>query len=269
MSNIWPSVQAVFMPWSVQYEGAIFWMYADILGLITTGIGNLIDPIDRALELPWQHLDGTVATEDEIREAWYAVKNDPAAASKGAGYAKGLTDLRLSEPDVAKLVARRLEENGDALTARFPDFPAWPADAQLATLSMAWAMGAGFKFPNFEAAVQAMDFAAAAAECTIREEGNPGVVARNKADRILFYSAADVINAGGDPSQLTHDYSGLKTPGGDGIKPGSSGRVPWGAIWAAVGMGLLGVAIVTPGTILGPLALLASVIKGGARRLGA
>ncbi len=214
---VWPSVAEVFYAWNAQYEGAVLWMYADIKNYITTGVGNLIDPIDRALSLPWRHEDGTAASDDEIREAWYAVKDDPKSASKGHKYAEGLTDLRLTEGDVAELVDSMMQKNAAALAKRWPAFPSWPADAQLATLSMAWAMGSGFNFPTFSAAVAVQDFVTASQNCTIKEEGNPGVIPRNKANRELFLAAADVLASGSDPSVLTFDYSGLRRP--DGAPP--------------------------------------------------
>jgi len=261
---MWPAVAEVFYPWNARYEGVLFSMYADILGLVTTGVGNLIDPVSLALPLPWQHPDGSAASEGEIREAWQTVKNDPDAARLGAGYAAKLTDLRLTEQAVADLVAHRLEQNAAVLTQRFPDFGIWPADAQLAVLSMAWAMGPGFSFPKFEAAVKEMDFAAAADQATIREEGNPGVVPRNKADRALLLAAAASMAAGADPAVLTEDYSGLKRPGGGGPPDAGGaplGRVPWGAIFKGAGVGLVVLAVAMPGAILGPLALLGAAIK--------
>ena len=254
-SVIWPSVREVFYPWTAQYEGVIFWMYADILGLVTTGVGNLIDPVGLALPLPWQRPDGSAASEGEIRDAWQAVKDSPDAARLGAGYARGLTDLTLSEGAVVELVDRRLLQNADVLASRFPGFWAWPADAQLATLSMAWAMGPGFDFPRFADAVDRLDFVTAAAECTIREAGNPGVVPRNQADRALFLAAADVLATDGDPSRLTFDYSGLRRPKAGPAAPlAVRSRVPWGAVGLGLAVGVVGLALVAPGTLTSGLA---------------
>jgi len=40
-------------------------MYVDVKGLVTTGIGNLIDLLSAALELPFHHNDGTPVTPGE------------------------------------------------------------------------------------------------------------------------------------------------------------------------------------------------------------
>ena len=60
----------------------------------------------------------------------------------------------------------------------FQKFDEWPADAQLALHSMAWAMGSAFaargKWPHFRAACAKMDFDLAADNCKMSEAGNPG-----------------------------------------------------------------------------------------------
>ena len=77
----------------------------------------------------------------------------------------------------------------------FQSFDTWPADAQLALLSMAWAMGPGGPggFPHFRAGCQALDFKTAAAQCQMNAAGNPGLVPRNQANVTLFSNAAIVL----------------------------------------------------------------------------
>ena len=48
-----PSVKSVFPSFSTKLEGRVPWMYCDVLGLVTIGIGNLIDPEEAALHLPF------------------------------------------------------------------------------------------------------------------------------------------------------------------------------------------------------------------------
>ena len=55
-------------------EARVFHMYVDILGLVSTGLGNLIDPVGMATSLPWRRLDGSLATREEIVAAWHKVK---------------------------------------------------------------------------------------------------------------------------------------------------------------------------------------------------
>ena len=243
----------VFYRWNGQYEGVAFCMYADILGLATTGVGNLI-PLAVALVLPWKHPDGSPASEAEIEDAWSQIQGNMEAAKRGADYACTLTDLRLSREGVEALVQDRLEQNAVILAGRFPQFPDWPADAQLAVLSMAWAMGAGFKFPKFEASIKAGDFRAAAEESAINATGNPGVIPRNKENKKLLLAAADLWENGGDFSRLSFDYSGLPeprtfgepAPGGEG---GSDARIPWTEIAIGAALGAAALALVAPGVL--------------------
>lgn len=199
-----PSVQKAFEGFSTKFEGFLPYMYLDIKGLVTTGMGNLIDPIGAALGLPWKRPDGSLASQDEIRAAWNAVKARTDLAPKYGQAFAGVTTLRLDKDGIEQLIARKLKENEDYLRKKYPGYEKWPADAQLGLHSMAWAMGPGFKFPAFDAAVnrEPPDFHAAAAASHINDAGNPGLTPRNKANFDLFTNAARVLETGADPSAL-------------------------------------------------------------------
>lgn len=202
---MYQSVRDSWHAYSTPLEGRVLHMYLDILGLVTCGVGNLIDPVSEALKLPWKKLiGGEFASPDEIRSAWQALKSRQDLAHRSAGNALAVTGLVLTDADVDALVASRLASNEAFLTKELPAFESFPADAQLGILSMAWAVGAGFtaKFPTFTRAVLAQDWFAAQASCKIREEGNPGVVPRNAANRVCFGNAAIVAGAGMDRSRL-------------------------------------------------------------------
>jgi hypothetical protein len=180
-------------------------MYLDIKGLVTCGVGNLIDTPSEAAKLPWKwDRDGTRASDAEIRTAWHNLKLRQDLARRHVSHARALTGLHLDDADIDALVASKLESN-DAFIAKW--FPGWadiPADAQLAVLSMAWAVGPAFnqKFPKFTNAALSGNWEAAREHCTIREEGNPGVVPRNRANRLCFSNAALVLKTGGQPHIL-------------------------------------------------------------------
>jgi GH24 family phage-related lysozyme (muramidase) len=186
-------------------EGGLNYLYADVLNLITTGYGNLVDPVSIAMGLPWM-VDGRAARGDEIATQWHRVKNDPMCARRGHLYAKGLTTIRLTPEGVAQLVYRKLESNDAVLTGRFGDMQDWPACAVMAVHSVSWACGPSFRFPKLSAALNARDFDAASVHCTINEWSgtvhNVGVVPRNVANRILFLNAARVDAFKLDPDTL-------------------------------------------------------------------
>jgi len=112
------AVLGPFAAWNQQFEDYKRFLYADIKGLVTTGIGNLADPIGLALAMPWK-IDGRTASQAEIATAWNAVKSAFNAAStppKADWYAH-LTNIRLDDGYIRTLVTQTLKAN-DAMLAR-------------------------------------------------------------------------------------------------------------------------------------------------------
>jgi hypothetical protein len=186
-------------------------MYLDIKGLVTVGVGNLIDPVQLAQALPFQFKNkpgtagapgspatpGSLATVDQIAREWHSIKNNPSLAKAGAEACAAITQLELSNDSINSLILNRLTDNQAFLKRQqwFQNFETWPADAQLGLLSMAWAMGEAGPggFPRFRAACQSLDFNTAATECQMSTAGNPGLVPRNRANVTLFSNAAAVL----------------------------------------------------------------------------
>jgi GH24 family phage-related lysozyme (muramidase) len=201
------SVRDAFMPFTTNFEGRVPFMYLDILGKVTTGIGNLIDSPGEAQRLPWTDTStGTAADPGTIEAAWQAVKGRQDMRSRGGMAFESVTTLRLSDDDIDALVLAKVDSNESFLKSNhseFAGFDDWPADAQLGLLSMAWAQGPSFaKWPSFRAAAAAGDWATAAAQCHLEDSHNPGLRPRNAADLELFNNAASVVESGSDPSVL-------------------------------------------------------------------
>lgn len=200
------AVKEAFPVVSVTLEGYVPYMYLDVKGLVTTGVGNLIDPMNMAMNLPWK-LSGQPATQAQIADEWNLVKSNTTLAKHGHLAAKGVTKLRLDKADVEVLVGTVLNRFYGILKHRFPEFDSWPADAQLATLSMAWACGPWFRFGHLEKALLSQNFTQAAASCAIDTTGNPGVKPRNVMNFSLYRSAA-AAKAG----KLSPDFAHYTTP---------------------------------------------------------
>ena len=212
-------VRARWLEYTEPLEGGLPYMYADILGLVTTAYGNLIDPMSAALSLPWRHPGGVPASTAEIASAWQAVKNDRDAARYGHRYAAQLTRIRLTREGMADLALWRLDANNADLVKQIPDFEELPACAQMAMHSLAWACGSRARFPKLFSAVNARDFDASSVYIHINEDGadrmpgtaddNRGLVPRNIANKILMRNAARVQAFKLDPDLLdwTHDLS--------------------------------------------------------------
>lgn len=199
------SVRAAFVPWSEPFEGRVNHMYLDTLGLVTTAMGNLIDPVNSALKLPWLRADNSIALGGEIIAEWQAIKGNTALAKQGANAAATYCKLHLSSAGIDLLIQSKLDDDVTLLMTQsaFQDFADWPADAQLGLLSMAWAMGPSFSgdYPMFCAAVSKDDWKTAAAECEMQDAGG-GIDRRNEATKLAFTLAINVQLGGIDPNVL-------------------------------------------------------------------
>lgn len=198
------SVKNKFRAFNEPLEGVVRFMYLDVKGLVTVGVGNLIDPLSAALGLPFRYKNkpgvtnaGQLASKADIEAEWNLIKGKGDLAQKGHRACEPLTKLELDDAAIETLINNRLQQNESFLKRQkaFNNFDQWPADAQLGLLSMAWAMGAGFSsgWPRFSAACEKMDFDAAAENCRMSEAGNPGVAPRNIANKRLFQNAAAVL----------------------------------------------------------------------------
>lgn len=168
-------------------------LYLDAAGLVTIGIGNLVDPPNLLAGIEFVRPNGERATPSEISQAWLAVHN--AQAQRGIGGAKPfwktLTSIRATEASIAALCDRKLTAAEAIALHWFPEWESWPWKAQLGVLSMIWAMGDEFaRFPHFVAACRDLNWAAAAVECHMSEVGNAPLAERNRMNRFLFEDAA-------------------------------------------------------------------------------
>jgi hypothetical protein len=214
------SVIDAFPSYTIRFEGRVYTMYSDIEGLITTGMGNLIDPISAALALKWRHADGGLASSDQIAADWRQIKAlampggklDPAFVKHSTEVQAKIASLtlHLTSEDVDMLVLERLNYGAiDMQRRHFPALESYPADAQLALCSMMWAAGSDWprKFPRAKQAILARDWATAAKEAVLADHtpsgvANPGVIPRNDQQRICFANAAAVEAGGLDASVL-------------------------------------------------------------------
>lgn len=213
------STRAYWLEFNRPLEGRVDYMYLDVKGLVSTGVGNLIDATRAPLTAPtdaeraqshaiaegldWHDSDGSSATAEVVDGAWDTVKARMDLASHGGGAFRDLTTLRLTDDEIDRVVFAKLDEMESVLKGRTPfaDYDNWPADAQLGLLSMAWGMGPAFDFPRFQGFVAAGDWDSAADECRFNPEVGT-IVLRNDRDQQLFRNAAAVLAGGYDPEVL-------------------------------------------------------------------
>jgi hypothetical protein len=199
------SAQSVWFKFISPYEGVVPYMYLDTRQLVTVGVGNLIEPLNLALVLPFQFkvtntlgiTPGRLATHAEIEAEWKHLKNHPMAgvlAHYGHTRCRGETNLELSTASQQQLFWTKTSSTEMGLRQRFPSWDRWPADAQLGLLAMGWGLGTGplglGRFTKFNAACSKQDFDAAADESNI----SSWPADRNGASVRLFRNAARVVS---------------------------------------------------------------------------
>ena len=212
-------------------EGLQFpsYMYEDILGLVTTGMGNLIEIpstqptrenpssqgtiTDEGLNAGWTHADGSPASADEIRAEfanvkakWSAGHWEPLGGFNDNG--RAIATLFLPEAAAKKLIFGKLQAFANSLKTQLPGWDSFPADAQMALLSHAWAAGSGLKgWPKFKGFINATphDWRSAAQEGYVYGPNHTiiaGITPRNEANVRLMLNAEGVDRTGKDPSVL-------------------------------------------------------------------
>ncbi|WP_035748934.1 peptidoglycan-binding protein [Arthrobacter sp. 35W] len=215
------SVRNYWLEFNSPLEGRVHFMYLDVKGYVSTGVGNLIDatkqpltaptPAERSasLAMAWaiawaRNDDGAGAVQDEIAAEWDTVKSRMDLAHLGGGhFAPPVTSLCITDEEIDRIVFQRLDAMESYLRGRppFADFDNWPADAQLGLLSMSWGMGPAFKFPKFQGFAAQRDWTSASSECRFNPEIGT-IVKRNNLDQQCFLNAARVDAEGLDPEVL-------------------------------------------------------------------
>ncbi|MET8289439.1 peptidoglycan-binding domain-containing protein [Streptomyces sp. NPDC005132] len=209
------SVRDYWITFNDPLEGRVDFMYLDVKGYVSTGIGNKIDEsaqdnsaptaeeratsLVAANRLRWLVNDvDTDATSEDVATDWDTVKSHLELAPLGLhGKFKPFTRLHVDDQEIDRHVFAKLDEMESVLTSRdgFGGFASWPANAQLATLSMCWAMGPKFRFPKFQSHVQDRNWAGAADECHFTPDVST-IRIRNMLDRAHFLLARDVEDRG-------------------------------------------------------------------------
>lgn len=194
---MYPSVHAAFVPFNAPFEACVDYLYLDVKGLVSSGLGNLLEPIGCVQRLDFVHPDGRYASQFEIMGSWRRVKqSDLDPLDGGEQYAK-LTTIRLTRESLDALIEQKLRSMEANVRIHFRNWASLPADMQLLILCMAWAMGPGFpdKFPKFTAAVNAEEWATAAAECLMDEKDQNDSFHRRNAAHLVLARNAGVVAA--------------------------------------------------------------------------
>ncbi len=197
------TVEVSWHAYSEPLEGRTLFPYLDVKGLLTVGVGILIDPISLALNLPW-FIGNRTATQAEIIANLSALKAHQELKNRYHVHAESFTTIRLTDEGVDALVMRRLRANETYLKKFLPEWEEFSADAQLGILSLCWAVGAGINKtrPALVNAINDRDWIAAKVHARIDSVGNAGVVPRNRNQELCFDNAQTVQERGLPPEWL-------------------------------------------------------------------
>jgi GH24 family phage-related lysozyme (muramidase) len=156
-------------------EGRESVIYPDSEGNPTTGIGHLLAHVEDAIKLPFRLPDGKLATQAEIKSAWYRVRTT----------GRRVQNVLLAEKDIDSLFLQDLKRFTTLLFRNFGTLVDIPQPAVIALYDMAFNLGGFYEFPRLRMAVLAEDWNLAAEECHRLGIGSR----RNTLTRALFLQA--------------------------------------------------------------------------------
>ncbi len=170
------------------YEGQVDHMYLDTAGYVTVGVGHMMADVSAAQKLPFLDAKGKHASAADIKVDYDAVKKQ--APGRLAVFYKRFTKLHLAQAEIDRLTNQHIDSFYKELKIIYKDFDKFPSEAKLALMDMIFNLGMTNlknRWPKFNKAVQAKDWAAAAKESNRKA---PISAARNQYVRDLFNQAA-------------------------------------------------------------------------------
>lgn len=194
----------------VEYEGDLPKLYLDTAGKPTVGIGDMLEGVAAAKELPFYikaknpktgKMEERLATDAEIQASWDAVAAVPQPAScdndntnscYGADVYQQIkgNKVYLKEKDRVSKAKSDINEFGDDLKNAYADFDTFPDKVKLALYDMVFNLGAHklvHEFVHFTAAIKRRDWKKAAEESVRGDDADSD---RNQYVKNLLLDAA-------------------------------------------------------------------------------
>lgn len=209
---MYPSVAAAWPAVCREHEGVTRYMYLDVKGKVTTGVGFLIESVETAQRFDWWTKSGALAEPGQVRAEWERVK----ARQEWKKY-NGLqavwrdsANLFLAEAAVDAILLEMTPTYWRGVVKSAPNVEQAPADAQLALLDLAWQNGPAFLdgWPDTRAAVRAGDWSRVASLLAGFLPDGKRTVWRVQS----FIRASAVVTRKADPTQLYPAVSAVPMP---------------------------------------------------------
>lgn len=183
------------------FEGNVPYMYLDSLGLVSTGVGNLLDPYSRyGKRVRFSRANGTPATDAEVKAEFDLVKSKvipggtaPQAAFRSYRAFEAITKLRATWPDVYTAVVEALRQHEAAALQYFGrDFDTFPADVQVVLVQMSYAGGLYARRLSLAPLLKKRDFIAARSHTYLSNpsQGQAGYKKYNAAFRMMMMNGS-------------------------------------------------------------------------------
>ena len=176
-------------------EGYVDYMYLDTSkkndkSKVTIGYGIMIPSESAATKIPF-HINGTPATQSQIKQAWNKVyKSVSGINGYKYTYFKSMTTVRITKEVAKDLTMNHIKNDLSKARGAFPGFDTYPVPAQEAILDLAYNIGFEKEgidgFHNFNRHIKNRDFASAAAESNRYQLAD----SRNKHVKYLLLLAA-------------------------------------------------------------------------------
>lgn len=155
------------------FESFVPYMYLDVAGQVTVGIGHGILDAPAACAIAFRKADGSTAADQEITKefnALHALSSEQRGREQKwpAKYFEGRTTLRIDEESAYNLAATDIRAKEKDIKRNFPEYDTYPSAVQEALLDMVFSMGMGKllrSYPSFCDAVKRRDWKTAAEQC--------------------------------------------------------------------------------------------------------
>jgi GH24 family phage-related lysozyme (muramidase) len=174
---------------TLQWEGAIPWMYLDGRGNVTVGCGLLLLDVGAACGLPFQMQTGESASEDMISVDFHRVEALP--SNKLPGFYHSDLSPVLARSSISSLLRQYIVSDDAALKKAYSGWDGYPDSAKQALLDMAFNLGVSgllHRYPHLGIAIESKNWLLAAEACHRLGISNE----RNNWTKNLFISASKI-----------------------------------------------------------------------------
>ncbi len=198
---MYPSAKDQILDHLSIFEGVVPYMYLDVRGLVTVGVGNLLDPLSTyGKKVRFYRLsDRGFATEAEVKAEFAFVKSKvvPGGNTPQSGWARytafeSVTKLRVYPEDIQAAVLTSVASQEKWIVSQLGrDYDTLPADVQVVLIQMGYAGSLKARMPQLAPFLKKRDYLGARrfAYLSNPQNGLRGYEDYNAAFRMMMMNA--------------------------------------------------------------------------------